>query len=114
MADGLRPVDARPGAPPQADAGLRSALEWSTEPWVIALMLAALGAYALGTWRVWHRAGWGRGVQWRQAAAFGSGWLALGVALVSPLDSLDAWLFSAHMVQHELLMIGGDTPAHPT
>jgi cytochrome c oxidase assembly factor CtaG len=29
----------------------------------------------------------------------------LVVALVSPLDGLGAALFSAHMVQHELLMI---------
>jgi putative membrane protein len=39
------------------------------------------------------------------AAAFAAGWLVLVVALVSPLDTLGAHLFSAHMVQHELLMV---------
>ena len=78
---------------------------WSLQPWAVALMLLALGGYALGCWRVWQRAGLGRGVQSKHVAAFASGWLVLGAALVSPLDALGAWLFSAHMVQHELLMI---------
>lgn len=34
-----------------------------------------------------------------------SGWLALAVALVSPVHPLGDVLFSAHMAQHELLMI---------
>lgn len=79
--------------------------DWSLEPWVIALLLLALAGYAIGTWRVWRRAGRGRGIAPRQLAAFALGWLALGAALLSPLDSLGAWLFSAHMVQHELLMV---------
>jgi putative membrane protein len=41
----------------------------------------------------------------RQAAAFGLGWLALALALVTPLDALGTQLFSAHMVQHEMLMV---------
>ena len=40
-----------------------------------------------------------------QASAFAGGWLVLALALVTPLDSLGSLLFSAHMVQHELLMI---------
>src|SRR5206468_3429387 len=40
-----------------------------------------------------------------QAAAFACGWLALVVALVSPLDALSGALFAAHMVQHELLIV---------
>ncbi|MFC5499715.1 cytochrome c oxidase assembly protein [Caenimonas terrae] len=78
---------------------------WSFEPWVVGLLLLAMAGYALGTWRVWRRAGRGRGVQPRQLAAFVLGWLALAAALLSPLDALGAWLFSAHMVQHELLMV---------
>src|SRR5204862_963817 len=39
------------------------------------------------------------------AACFAAGVAALTVALVSPLDALGAQLFSAHMVQHELLML---------
>ncbi len=36
---------------------------------------------------------------------FWIGWSALAVALVSPLDPMGEQLFSAHMVQHELLML---------
>lgn len=40
-----------------------------------------------------------------RAIAFGVGWLTLIVALVSPLDALSETLFSAHMIQHLLLML---------
>jgi putative membrane protein len=68
-------------------------------------MMAALVFYAVGAARVWRRAGRWRGVSAMQAASFAGGWLALAAALVSPLDGLGAHLFSAHMVQHELLMV---------
>jgi putative membrane protein len=42
--------------------------------------------------------------RWR-TAAFAAGWLALAVALVSPLDALGETLFAAHMVQHLLLLL---------
>jgi putative membrane protein len=41
----------------------------------------------------------------RHAAAFGAGWLALALALLSPLDRAAAESFAAHMLQHELLMV---------
>lgn len=40
-----------------------------------------------------------------RVVAFAAGWLTLCAALVSPLDALGSLLFSAHMVQHELLMV---------
>lgn len=40
-----------------------------------------------------------------QLTAFLLGWTALAIALASPLDALGGMLFSAHMVQHEMLMI---------
>jgi cytochrome c oxidase assembly factor CtaG len=40
-----------------------------------------------------------------QKACFWSGWSTLVVALVSPLHPLGEELFSAHMVQHEILML---------
>jgi putative membrane protein len=55
--------------------------------------------------RLWRRAGPGRGVHKRRAVAFAGGWLATAAALVSPLDGLGAQLFSAHMLQHEALMV---------
>src|SRR5436189_1257847 len=36
---------------------------------------------------------------------FAGGWVALAIALVSPLHPLGSALFSAHMVQHEILMM---------
>jgi putative membrane protein len=81
------------------------AWEWNLAPWLLALLLAAAIAYGIGLRHLWGNAGRGRGVSLRQAGAFGAGWLALAAALVSPLDALGGRLFSAHMVQHELLMV---------
>jgi len=77
---------------------------WSFEPWVIACLVLSIGAYALGLARLWRHAGRGRGVGGRRAASFAAGWALLAIALVSPLDALGGQLFSAHMLQHELLM----------
>jgi putative membrane protein len=78
---------------------------WNLSAWLLALLLAAALLYARGVWRLWSAAGWSRGIAGMSAAAFAAGWLVLVVALVSPLDTLGAHLFSAHMVQHELLMV---------
>lgn len=43
-------------------------------------------------------------LRWRHLA-FWSGWFALCVALVSPLHQLGDALFSAHMLQHEILLL---------
>ena len=40
-----------------------------------------------------------------QAGCFWAGWSVLALSLVSPVHSLGGVLFSAHMVQHELLML---------
>lgn len=45
-----------------------------------------------------------RGLRNWEIACFVAGWLTLVVALVSPLHPLGEQLFSAHMVQHTLLM----------
>lgn len=81
------------------------AWQWNAEPWLVALMAASALLYARGVWRLWAHAGWGRGIAPRTVAAFACGWLVLLVALLSPLDALGSRLFSAHMVQHELLMV---------
>lgn len=78
---------------------------WSVDPWVLALLLVSGVLYARGVWRLWSAAGWGRGIGRTQVFAFAAGWLTLVLALVSPLDTLGGRLFSAHMVQHELLMV---------
>ncbi len=88
-----------------ADAGAPRVFAWTFEPWVVALMLTSVGLYGAGYLRLRARSQRGRGVRARQLAAFSAGAVALVVALNSPLDALSAALFSAHMLQHELLMI---------
>jgi putative membrane protein len=78
---------------------------WSFEPWVVAPLALSATLYALGVARLWRHAGGLRGIGRRQVAAFAAGWVVLVIALVSPLDTLGASFFSAHMVQHELLMV---------
>jgi cytochrome c oxidase assembly factor CtaG len=76
---------------------------WSLEPAVLGGLALAAVLYALGLRRLVRRAGWtGRR---RRALAFLAGWLTLAVAMLSPLHALGGALLSAHMVQHELLML---------
>jgi putative membrane protein len=78
---------------------------WTFEPWVvICLGLSAL-LYGVGLARLWKKSGEGRAQLRLRACSFLTGWLALAAALVSPLDALGSWLFSAHMLQHEAMMI---------
>ena len=65
----------------------------------------SLIVYAVGVVRLWRSAGYGRGVRPFEALAFGSGWLALAIALSPPLDEWSERWLAAHMVQHELLMV---------
>ena len=85
-----------------ADAGGRSA---GNEVLVALLLASSLALYALGLARLWGRAGSGRGITRGQALRFALGWLALFVALLTPVDTGGDKLFAVHMVQHELLMV---------
>lgn len=88
-----------------ANASVLVAGGWVLEPWVVLCLALSLGWYALGVRRLWRHAGSGRGLRRWRVACFVTGWLALVAALLSPLDSLGSWLFWAHMLQHELLMV---------
>jgi putative membrane protein len=92
---------------PQVGAEAAQGALWqcSLEPWVVSLLALSAALYALGVARLWRHAGRFRGIGARQAAAFTAGWIILVAALVSPLDAISGYLFSAHMVQHELLMV---------
>jgi cytochrome c oxidase assembly factor CtaG len=78
---------------------------WIWEPVTIVLIAASALLYARGIVRLWDRAGRGAGVPPWQAAAFGFGLLSLALALLSPLAWLSSIVFSAHMTQHEILML---------
>ena len=93
-------------AHPLDAAGAPIAIDWwPVEAWALACLLVAGALYALGVARLWRHAGNGRGVEPRRAFAFAAGWLVTAAALVGPLDALAARLFSAHMLQHEALMV---------
>jgi putative membrane protein len=73
-------------------------VSWSFDWGVIVPLAMSAFLYGLGSRRqiVWSG---------RQPAFFWSGWTVLALALVSPLHPLGEALFSAHMVQHEMLML---------
>jgi cytochrome c oxidase assembly factor CtaG len=78
---------------------------WTWDPVTILLIALSAILYAVGVARLWRRAGVGQGIRRWQAACFAGGLLSLVVALVSPVDALGEILFSAHMAQHELLIL---------
>lgn len=71
---------------------------WALDPGVVIPLLLAAWLYARG-----GRAS--RSKPSARSACFWAGWAILVLALVSPLHPLGEALFSAHMAQHELLMI---------
>src|SRR5271169_3336010 len=75
---------------------------WAIDPVVALGLLAAAFLYWRG-WRVLHRLMPARFPRWR-LATFLSGFLALWLALASPLEPLSNLLLSAHMIQHLMLM----------
>jgi cytochrome c oxidase assembly factor CtaG len=78
---------------------------WSTDPWLLVPLYAAAILFLVGTWRLWRRAGSGRGIRYWQAACFWAGWSVVAIALVSPLHWLSEQMLTAHMVEHEFLMV---------
>lgn len=70
-----------------------------------AVLTASLLLYFGGLRRLWAAAGPGHGIRPVNVAAFVAGIASLVVALLSPLDALSDVLFSAHMGQHEILML---------
>jgi cytochrome c oxidase assembly factor CtaG len=84
---------------------LHIADHWTWEPITIALLLVSAALYARGVAALWSRAGSGEGIHSWEVTAFGLGLLSIAVALLSPLAWLSTRLFSAHMTQHEILML---------
>jgi putative membrane protein len=76
---------------------------WSWEPGVVLTLLITAILYAVGLARLWS-INVGVGIRRWEASAFAVGWLAAGLALVSPVHALGGSLFAAHMAQHELLI----------
>lgn len=77
-------------------------VSWSVNLKIAVGLVAALVLYLRG-WLVLHRALPARFTIWR-LSAFAGGAVTLWIAIASPLDAFSSLLFSAHMVQHLLLM----------
>jgi len=75
---------------------------WSFPIWP-AIGIAVSGALYLRGWRALQRTRARELPRWR-AYCFVGGLLAIWIALASPIDALDDFLLSAHMVQHFILM----------
>lgn len=84
---------------------LREAASWTLDPLALGTVTTSSIVYATGLRNLWRSAGAGAGIRRREAAAFAAGQLSLLVALISPLDRLSDILFSAHMLQHEFLLV---------
>lgn len=85
------------------DASLTPATLWSIHSWrwdagIVLPLVTFAGLYIAGAVRQ-------RNKNWLRHVLFGTGWLSLVLALDSPLHPLGEQLFSAHMLQHEILIL---------
>jgi putative membrane protein len=71
---------------------------WTFDPGVVVPLVICAILYYLGIYR-------SKVVPRMQIVAFTAGLVSLALALISPLHALGETLFSAHMVQHEILML---------
>jgi putative membrane protein len=68
------------------------------DPLIVASLLLAAVLYWRGNTKE-------HGIRTWEARSYWAGWVLLAVALVSPLHAMGEVLFSAHMAQHELMML---------
>jgi cytochrome c oxidase assembly factor CtaG len=80
--------------------GILAAWSWPLWP---AVGIVVSGTLYLRGWRALQRTRARELPRWRAVCFFG-GLLALWIALASPIDALDDFLLSAHMLQHFILM----------
>ncbi len=79
-------------------------LSWDLRPEVLVPLILLAALHYTGWLRLRRRSDGRFANHWRLASYTG-GILALALALLSPIDVLSGQLFSAHMVQHLLLMM---------
>jgi putative membrane protein len=76
---------------------------WSFEPGVVIPILLSALLYARGALRLGKASP--ASTRKIDIYCFAAGWVALAVALVSPIHPWGSVLFSVHMTQHEILML---------
>ena len=85
-------------------------LHWHTEPLLLIILLGAGWLYALAIGPLRNRIATGTNFPLRQCILFYSGLAITYLAVGSPLDQLgEQFLFSAHMLQHMLLIYTSTT-----
>lgn len=78
---------------------------WTWDPWITVPLLLSAVLFGLGWRRLYARSAGGRPRLKRRLWLFAAGWLTLAGALVSPLHEAGERSFTAHMIEHELLML---------
>jgi putative membrane protein len=77
---------------------------WASQVAIVTPLLLTCVLYARGVRALWSH-GQRRGVSRTEAVSFALGLLVMTIALLSPLHDASEQIFSAHMIQHELLMV---------
>ncbi|WP_294257099.1 cytochrome c oxidase assembly protein [uncultured Sphingomonas sp.] len=78
---------------------------WTWDPAIILPLLIAAVAFGRGWRRLRARSTGGRAGLQRHGIWFAIGWVVLAGALVSPLHEAGERSFTAHMIEHELIML---------
>ncbi len=78
---------------------------WTWDPWITVPLLLSAVLFGLGWRRLHARSTGGRPWLKRRLWLFAAGWLTLAGAVVSPLHEAGERSFTAHMIEHELLML---------
>lgn len=78
---------------------------WTFEPAMVALLLISAALFGFGAMKMRARAGRWPARFTASATMFAAGWIVLAIGVMSPLHALGSALFSAHMTQHEIIMV---------
>lgn len=81
-----------------------SAFGWNFDPWIVVPLSITFMLYAVGYIRLRSQARNSAISLDLSAALYAAGWLLLVSALVTPLHELGEVSFTAHMIEHEIVM----------
>lgn len=78
---------------------------WTVDPWIVTPLLFIAFLYLKGQSHLRGRSTRGLARLSRNMSYFAGGWLSLSIALISPLHQAGERSFTAHMFEHELIML---------
>lgn len=87
------------------EVGDGAARSLGNEALLLSILVAVGIWYAIGGARVFASSSSGRNALLRRFALFAGAWLTLALSLLTPLHELGSRSFTAHMIEHELLML---------